>query len=352
MAKAGAAAGGAAARPRRPARRKACCKASRLPSAAKLSVVLAGLLLIALACSGNLGVLSQLAITMGHANTVLSAAATVTATAAASALNLSANVAVFGAGMVSGSTNIAATLWDGVDLANVSLRRKHGRIVFSDSDEAASFIFNHSSAQVPMEVQRELAKVVMRVSSALPLVEAGDVYVDTVMGSYCNWQGWGRRFDDKWTGFAFVAVTGQFSTQWANPAWAALEIPLLGEADQILLLLRNTVAKMEPLNQTAIDLSRPKSAGLVPRGGFSTPSQAFSLASAVVFMASLVLWCMDWDISTYPVLREAPIEPESEAEDPSPGSSHEDFALVATPKRRRSRADSPSPVVQRTCASS
>ncbi len=108
--------------------------------------------LACLVLSGNSSILKELSVTLGLANSVVASAADAAVVAKASALDVSTAVANMGVEILASSTYLAKIAREGIDLANMSIQRRHGRAILTDGFAAYDWIRNYSDATIPPSV--------------------------------------------------------------------------------------------------------------------------------------------------------------------------------------------------------
>ncbi len=216
----------------------------------------ATVLLAALFLSGHGGVLHEVGVFMGILNGVAAEAVASVSEASKLAINGSKQFLLGGAEVLSTSSLLLRSMYDGVDLANVTARRRHGRFLAASEEEARLWLRNHSDAAcLPSEFNEAALRTVLQVTKGIPAIEAGDEFVNFDAGQYWSWATRARLADKERIAFAFYITTVKFDAQWANAVWSWAECSLSTSTPQVLAALRDFQRGVEavPADEWASD---------------------------------------------------------------------------------------------------
>ena len=127
----------------------------------------ATVLLAALLLSGHGDVLHEVGVFMGILNGVAAEAVASVSEASKLAINGSKQLLMGGAEVLSTSSLLLRSMYDGVDLANVTARRRHGRFLAASEEEAWLWLRNYSdAASLPSEFSEAALRTVLKTEPA------------------------------------------------------------------------------------------------------------------------------------------------------------------------------------------
>ncbi len=140
-----------------------------------------------------------------------------------------------------------ANLWRGVDLTGLHARRCAGQLLV-DGDSTLDTWLNSTQAMVlipclELPLQQQLLAAGQTVGLHLPSAQTSTEELD-LDGSYRAVRIWGSLHGSGRIQLQFDFVQVDFAPRWANPLWQQWQVPLDGEREQILRLLRQTVVHL------------------------------------------------------------------------------------------------------------
>lgn len=286
---------------------------------------------VALLFTGNAGILREAAVTLGLLNTAVASTAGALVSAAGSMVNVSVDAGQVVRDMASTTANFARTFYHGVDLANITVHRRHGRLVAASTDEILAWLHNFNASSMSTPARAAFLENVINVSEGVPFIEASDFWLDAARGDFVHWQYKVRRGRDGFVGFAFVVTAASFVPKWAFPGWEVLEVPLEAAAKDIATTLFSVLRELEPLPASVLALDDP----VVPLPLESrAQSRRYGLWAILAFMTSIAIvrlgqlvfsWIFKPQLHEVPFYASDAIWPDQEV---SPSSSYDGFQLV------------------------
>ena len=200
-----------------------------------------GLVISALFLSSNTGLVYQLSRAVSLVNDSASGVAAAVVDIASQTVNASA--AALGA--VASGTTLARTLWDGVDLANATLARRHGRVLGDGVQDIEVWLDNFSSIEVAPEVPQKYRGPLYALSPRRSFVEESGDWIDLTKGAFWTWRSRARQGPGG-TAMAVELVIVRFEPIWSNPTWTTFNYPLT-DSKPIARALSEHIAAMEPV---------------------------------------------------------------------------------------------------------
>ena len=241
----------AAAKPKRPTDR--CAALGRLlwrwQSPFAFAIVLVALVII-----GNATVLREAGRFLVIVNDAFAGASLAVATAAIGAANATSDLASIGVDVASSSVSLARNFWQGVELGNLVVDRRHGRTFVSDPNDVGIWLSNLSEPSLVPRAVADFALITANISDQRPLQDVSGALLQ-LTGVYDDWRGTARMTQLGCIGFSFQTIHITYVPKWCNPMWEALELPLHTANAQTLRILRSVSAELEPVPSTALDLS-------------------------------------------------------------------------------------------------
>jgi hypothetical protein len=201
------------------------------------------------AVPGSLVVIAVVALVVGergpirHISRILGATALVGETAAAAASagiaatsDLAVSVTDAMVSAVSGTLSLSQEVWHGLDLLNVSLRQVRGKFAGDDGNIITSWLESQDAAilhKLSADLVASLAASARSVSTATPHVQVRNEYLELGC-SYVAYVIEARLLESGFTAVQYAVWKANYTPQWSNPMWAALEFPIEAEAQQII----------------------------------------------------------------------------------------------------------------------
>ena len=202
---------------------------------------------IAVLMSGSQGPVMQVARIIGaaadlseHTTGVAVQALNATTQLASGATELFLSVA--SSGLTSG-----ANLWHGVDLTGLYARRCAGQLLV-DGDSTLEVWLNSPQAMtlipcLEAPLQRQLLAASQSVGMTMPSAQTSTEELE-LDGNYRAVRIWGSLHGSGQIQLQFDFVQVDFLPRWANPLWQQWQLPLDGEREQVMRLLRQTVVQL------------------------------------------------------------------------------------------------------------
>ncbi len=200
-----------------------------------------GIVISTMFLSCNTGLVYQLSRAVSLVNDSASGVASAVVDIASQTVN--ASVAALGAA-ASGSS-LARTMWDGVDLANATLARRHGRVLVDGVQDIEVWLDNFSSIEVAPEVPHKYRGPLYALSPRRSFVEESGDWIDLTKGAFWTWRSRARQ-GPCGTAMAVELVIVRFEPIWSNPAWTTFNYPLT-DSKPIARALSEHIAAMEPV---------------------------------------------------------------------------------------------------------
>lgn len=202
---------------------------------------------IAVLLSGHQGPVMQVARIIGAAADLSEHTTGVAVQALNATTQLASGATELFLSVASSGLSSGANLWRGVDLTALYARRCAGQLLV-DGDSTLEIWLNSSQALtlVPClepPLQRQLLAASQTVGMTMPSAQTSTEELE-LDGSYRAVRIWGSLHGSGQIQLQFDFVQVDFAPRWANPVWQQWHIPLDGEREQVMRLLRQTVVQL------------------------------------------------------------------------------------------------------------
>ena len=197
--------------------------------------------------TGNAGILSESAKTLGLLNAAAASTAGAVSSVVGGVVNVSADAGTAVKELVSTSAGLVKTFYNGVDVANVTLRRRHGRLMTASPDGVLHWLSGINDTVLAAQARDAFLLSVVNVSWDVPHIEASDFWLDAVNGHFIHWEYKCRLGRNGFVGFVFVVSSATFTPRWANPYWEMMEVEMDWVAQDIAKSLFKILRALEPL---------------------------------------------------------------------------------------------------------
>ena len=218
----------------------------------------------------------------------------VVAVASAATVNVTTALASFTSVSLATMQDKTALMWTGVDIFDVSVRLRRGKLLFLDEEEL-ELALAHELPEVPAEIAARVLDTAASISYAMPWKDLVDSALEMENSDQRG------RFGTLWVGVSllpsgFYGLSWQislvnFSFQWANPLWSALECSFRREEEQIIDNLAKVVVLTVALNPAMVAFDPLLFADLVPPIP-ATWARTFKFAT--VTLPVLVVRALQW----------------------------------------------------------
>jgi hypothetical protein len=193
-------------------------------------------LLISGLFSGEKGVIAQVARIFGSIAIMGESAAAITSTAVEVGSVITASMSLLALSVANNSATIAAELWSGIDLLNVSLVVKHGKVAADDGSTIAVWLNGSAGKRlvpVPDEAKLFMSDAAHSVGVSMPLVHMHDAQLHIADGNFVEVEAEARLISSGHIVLLFTFRQVHFAPQWANPFWGWLELDVQVQHDAI-----------------------------------------------------------------------------------------------------------------------
>lgn len=177
---------------------------------------------IAVLLSGHQGPVMQVARIIGAAADLSEHTTGVAVQALNATTQLASGATELFLSVASSGLSSGANLWHGVDLTGLYARRCAGQL---------------------LALQRQLLAASQTVGMTMPSAQTSTEELE-LDGTYCAVRIWGSLHGSGQIQLQFDFVQVDFTPRWANPVWQQWQVPLDGEREQIMRLLRQTVVQL------------------------------------------------------------------------------------------------------------
>jgi hypothetical protein len=193
-------------------------------------------LLISGLFSGEKGVIAQVARIFGSIAIMGESAAAITSTAVEVGSVITASMSLLALSVANNSATLAAELWSGIDLLNVTLIVKHGKVAADDGSTIAVWLNGSAGGRlVPVSDEAKLfmSDAALSVGVSMPLVHMHDAQLHVASGLFAEVEAEARLISSGHVVLLFTSRQVQFAPQWANPLWGWLELDVQVQHDAI-----------------------------------------------------------------------------------------------------------------------
>ncbi len=202
---------------------------------------------IAVLLSGHQGPVMQVARIIGAAADLSEHTTGVAVQALNATTQLASGATELFISVASGGLTSGANLWRGVDLTGLYARRCAGQLLV-DGDSTLEMWLNSTQALILVPcleppLQRQLLAASQTVGMTMPSAQTSTEELE-LDGSYRAVRIWGSLHGSGQIQLQFDFVQVDFIPRWANPLWQQWQIPLDGEREQVMRLLRQTVVQL------------------------------------------------------------------------------------------------------------
>lgn len=202
---------------------------------------------IAVLLSGHQGPVMQVARIIGAAADLSEHTTGVAVQALNATTQLASGATELFLSVASSGLSSGANLWHGVDLTGLYARRCAGQLLV-DGDSTLEMWLNSQQALILIPcleppLQRQLLAASQTVGMTMPRAQTSTEELE-LDGTYRAVRIWGSLHGSGQIQLQFDFVQVDFTPRWANPVWQQWQVPLDGEREQIMRLLRQTVVQL------------------------------------------------------------------------------------------------------------
>jgi hypothetical protein len=201
--------------------------------------------------SGEKGVTSQVARIFGSLADMGESAAAFTSTAVEMGTVITSTMSLLAISVANSSSTIVSELWAGVDLLNVTLVVKHGKVAADDGSTIALWLNSSEGRRlIPAtpDAMQFMCDTALSVGVGMPMVHMHDATLLVPQGLFVEVEAEARLIITGHVIMMFTFRQVHFTPHWANPFWEWFELDVQSQNSAIseaLVSVLNTMPYMK-----------------------------------------------------------------------------------------------------------